>query len=43
MWHQDYGYWYKNGCLKPDLNTVWVAIDKADKTNGCLPPHLRRR
>ena len=21
-WHQDYGYWYHNGCLRPDLLSV---------------------
>ncbi|CAH1785371.1 unnamed protein product [Owenia fusiformis] len=36
VWHQDYGYWYKNGILFPDLLTAFIAIDKADKTNGCL-------
>ncbi|XP_013382437.1 uncharacterized protein LOC106153161 [Lingula anatina] len=36
IWHQDYGYWYLNGCLFPDMGTVWVAVDRADKTNGCL-------
>ncbi|XP_013391482.1 uncharacterized protein LOC106159669 [Lingula anatina] len=36
IWHQDYGYWYENGCLFPDMGTVWVAIDRADMSNGCL-------
>ncbi len=35
-WHQDYGYWYKNGCLYPDLVSCMIALDKADRTNGCL-------
>jgi len=35
-WHQDYGYWYNNGCLYPDMASVIVAIDKANKENGCL-------
>ncbi|XP_060575549.1 L-proline trans-4-hydroxylase-like [Ruditapes philippinarum] len=35
-WHQDYGYWYKNGCLFPDMMTVFVSIDTANKENGCL-------
>jgi ectoine hydroxylase len=35
-WHQDYGYWYGNGCLYPDMASVIVAIDKATKENGCL-------
>ncbi|KAK3757506.1 hypothetical protein RRG08_050389 [Elysia crispata] len=36
VWHQDYGYWYKNGCLFPDMVTVFIAIDKCWKENGCL-------
>ncbi|XP_069120790.1 L-proline trans-4-hydroxylase-like [Argopecten irradians] len=36
MWHQDYGYWYNNKCLFPDMMTVFVAIDKCSKSNGCL-------
>ncbi|VDI73813.1 Hypothetical predicted protein [Mytilus galloprovincialis] len=35
-WHQDYGYWYKCGNLFPDMMTVWVALDKAVKQNGCM-------
>lgn len=35
-WHQDYGYWYQNGLLYPDLVSVFVAVDKATRENGCL-------
>ena len=35
-WHQDYGYWYKNGCLKPDMATLWLPLDDVDEENGCL-------
>ncbi len=35
-WHQDYGYWYQNGVLFPLLTSVFVAVDRADKDNGCL-------
>ncbi len=35
-WHQDYGYWYQNGVLLPDLCSVSIAVDKATKENGCL-------
>ncbi|UBZ05593.1 phytanoyl-CoA dioxygenase family protein [Salegentibacter mishustinae] len=35
-WHQDYGYWYQNGLLFPDLISVMIAVDKATKENGCL-------
>ncbi|CAI8030560.1 L-proline trans-4-hydroxylase [Geodia barretti] len=36
VWHQDYGYWYLNGCLFPDMGTAFIAIDKCDEENGCL-------
>ena len=35
-WHQDYGYWYENGCLYPDMASAFIAVDKATKENGCL-------
>ena len=35
-WHQDYGYWYYNGCLRPDMLSFMVALDRADRDNGCL-------
>lgn len=35
-WHQDYGYWYYNGCLLPDMGSCLIAIDRATKENGCL-------
>ena len=35
-WHQDYGYWYKNGCLFPHMASCWIALNHADKENGCL-------
>jgi ectoine hydroxylase len=35
-WHQDYGYWYQNGCLFPDMASCLIAIDPATKENGCL-------
>src|SRR5580700_765651 len=35
-WHQDYGYWYQNGVLFPLLTSVFIAIDRATKQNGCL-------
>jgi ectoine hydroxylase-related dioxygenase (phytanoyl-CoA dioxygenase family) len=35
-WHQDYGYWYQNGCLFPDLASVYIALDPATRENGCL-------
>jgi ectoine hydroxylase len=35
-WHQDYGYWYNNGCLLPDMASGLIAVDRATKENGCL-------
>ncbi len=35
-WHQDYGYWYQNGLLFPDLCSVMIAVDAATRENGCL-------
>ncbi|MEX0727437.1 MAG: phytanoyl-CoA dioxygenase family protein [Planctomycetaceae bacterium] len=35
-WHQDYGYWYHNGCLFPRLASCLIAVDRATKVNGCL-------
>lgn len=35
-WHQDYGYWYHNGVLKPNMCSVMIAVDPASKENGCL-------
>ena len=35
-WHQDYGYWYDNGCLFPDMASCLIAIDPATQANGCL-------
>ncbi|MBI1368186.1 MAG: phytanoyl-CoA dioxygenase family protein [Planctomycetes bacterium] len=35
-WHQDYGYWYKDCVLCPDLLSVFIAVDPSTKENGCL-------
>jgi ectoine hydroxylase-related dioxygenase (phytanoyl-CoA dioxygenase family) len=35
-WHQDYGYWYQNGCLFPDMLSVMIALDPATRENGCM-------
>ena len=35
-WHQDYGYWYNNACLWPDLASCMIAVDAATRENGCL-------
>ncbi|XP_046577348.1 ectoine dioxygenase-like [Haliotis rubra] len=36
VWHQDYGYWYQNGILFPDMISVFIALDASVKENGCL-------
>ena len=35
-WHQDYGYWYANGVLTPNLVSAFIAVDRATPENGCL-------
>ena len=35
-WHQDYGYWYLNGCLFPDMASAFIAVDPNTRENGCL-------
>ena len=35
-WHQDFGYWYYDGCLRPDMTTCMIAIDPVFKENGCV-------
>ena len=35
-WHQDYGYWYHNGCLLPLLASCLIAVSRANQANGCL-------
>jgi ectoine hydroxylase-related dioxygenase (phytanoyl-CoA dioxygenase family) len=35
-WHQDYGYWYHNGCMFPYMASMMLALDRATKENGCL-------
>lgn len=35
-WHQDYGYWYHNGCVFPLMASVMVALDRSTRENGCL-------
>ncbi|XP_071115665.1 L-proline trans-4-hydroxylase-like [Haliotis cracherodii] len=36
LWHQDYGYWYKNCCLFPDMLSVFIPVDRCVQENGCL-------
>ena len=35
-WHQDYGYWYRDGFLYPQMLSVLTALTAATKENGCL-------
>jgi len=35
-WHQDYGYWYHNGCLFPLMASLMIALDRTTRDNGCL-------
>ncbi len=35
-WHQDYGYWYRDGFLYPQMLSVLTALSAANKENGCL-------
>ncbi len=35
-WHQDYGYWYHDGCPAPRLVSCMIALDAATRENGCL-------
>ena len=35
-WHQDYGYWYQNGVLFPQLTSAFIAVDPATRENGCM-------
>lgn len=36
LWHQDYGYWYQNGCLFPEMGSIFIPVDKCTKENACL-------
>ncbi|XP_053641650.2 L-proline trans-4-hydroxylase isoform X1 [Cherax quadricarinatus] len=36
VWHQDYGYWYNNGCLYPDMASVFIPVDDCTRENSCL-------
>jgi phytanoyl-CoA hydroxylase len=35
-WHQDYGYWYRDGFLFSDMLSVLTALTSATQENGCL-------
>jgi hypothetical protein len=35
-WHQDYGYWYDQGFVFPQMISVAVALDDNTPENGCM-------
>ena len=35
-WHQDFGSWYDDGVLFPHMLTVGIAVESANKANGCV-------
>ncbi|RZM28924.1 MAG: phytanoyl-CoA dioxygenase family protein [Pedobacter sp.] len=35
-WHQDYGYWYRDGFLYPQMLSVLTALSPSTRQNGCL-------
>ncbi|MDJ0610619.1 MAG: phytanoyl-CoA dioxygenase family protein [Kiloniellales bacterium] len=35
-WHQDFGSWYREGCLRPEMLTAMVAVDRTTPENGCV-------
>jgi len=37
-WHQDYGYWYNNGCLYPDMASCLIAIAPTGAFRSSLAP-----
>ena len=43
-WHQDYGYGYeKQHVMFPDMSSVAIAVDRANRENGCLHRSDRNR
>ena len=36
MWHQDYGSWKRDGCLRPDMATFAVMMTDSTEMNGAL-------
>lgn len=35
-WHQDFGFWREEGCARPAMTTVSIALDRQGVFNGCL-------
>ena len=36
VWHQDFGGWYQDGCLMPDMLTFVIALTDSDDISGCF-------
>jgi len=36
IWHQDFGGWYQDGCLLPDMLTCVIALTDSTDKSGCL-------
>jgi len=36
MWHQDYGSWQRDGCLRPEMATFAVMLTDSVEMNGAL-------
>ena len=35
-WHQDFGHWYREGCLSPDMLSIGIALTPMNQENGSL-------
>ena len=35
-WHQDFGHWYREGCLSPDMLSIGIALTPMNQDNGSL-------
>lgn len=35
-WHQDFGFFYSDGLLAPQLAAIWLPLDKATSESGCF-------
>ncbi len=35
-WHQDYGSWYLEGCIRPEMLSAMIAVDACALDNGCV-------
>ena len=35
-WHQDFGHWYREGCLSPDMLSIGIALTPMNQDNGSM-------